>query len=127
MKFFSVCTRFDHIRIEGIKRPIWEFIPQYLQPDGWLISLNYLDKPQKHPPTPVIWDCGAWSYRNRPYPDYDPQMALKIYDQVAQQGDIVVAPDHMIIEDSHGLFRSIMTSWMSLEVWIISSTVRLRS
>jgi hypothetical protein len=97
--YFGVITNRDYIKIGGIARPFWEFLDE--QPDGWLSSLAYhrKDVPQDRP---HIWDCGAWTYRERETPQLGrhlvtPEWALGKYAEYAIPGDFVVAPDHMLI------------------------------
>lgn len=99
-KYFGVIGNRDHIKIQGEKRPFWEFLDE--QPDGWLCSIAYKrkDVPQGKP---MIWDCGAWSYKAEETPrlaglgEITPSTALKHYYEYAKAGDILIAPDHMLI------------------------------
>jgi hypothetical protein len=45
----------------------------------------------------MIFDCGAWSYRNDDIPKISPESALDRYLQLAKPNDILIAPDHMLI------------------------------
>lgn len=99
MGFFGVIGNRDYIKLRGDKRPFWEFLDG--QPDGWLSSLAYArtDTPQDRP---MIWDCGAWSYRTEDVPKLGrhpvtPAWALEQYRRLAHAGDLVIAPDHMLI------------------------------
>jgi hypothetical protein len=93
-KYFGVIGNRDYIKIGGEKRPFWEFLDE--QPDGWLSSLVYKrrDVPAGKP---MIWDCGAWSYRNEAEPTYSPQQCSDLYREYAPVGSMVLAPDHMLI------------------------------
>lgn len=112
-KYFGVIGNRDHIKINrGLvseeKRPFWEFLDK--QPDGWLTSLAY--KRKDYPPKRgrMIFDCGAWSYKNELEPKLGknivtPQFALESYEDMAQKDDILVAPDHMLIDGEDIDFR----------------------
>ena len=67
------------------------------QPDGWLNSLHYYrnDLPKDNH---AIYDCGAWSYRNQYTPPIDSKKAANEYNEKANSGSIVIAPDHMLID-----------------------------
>jgi hypothetical protein len=94
-KYFGVIGNRDYIKYHGEKRPFWEFLD--VQPDGWLTSLVYH---RKDLPTgrPMIFDCGAWSYRLDDEPDIDAQSAFDQYVTTAPAGSMLIAPDHMLIE-----------------------------
>lgn len=146
-KYFGVIGNRDHIKIQGERRPFWEFLDR--QPDGWLSSLKYLPlKDFSLPSGPKIADCGAWSYKddllsegvmpslrladNVSEPDIrkafegkfggvnwdnpvidsklleslgfslkkievTPENVLSNYQVYFSPGDLVVAPDHMLI------------------------------
>lgn len=94
-KYYGVVGNRDHIKIDGEKRPFWEFLDH--QPDGYLTSLVYMRKDL--PDMPMIFDCGAWSYRNDEYPKITPESAYEGYCQLARRGDMLIAPDHMLIPD----------------------------
>lgn len=93
-EYFGVIGNRDYIKLHGEKRPFWEFLDK--QPDGWLTSLTYKrrDVPDNKP---MIWDCGAWSYRMKDEPDYTPQECADLYREYAPSGSICIAPDHMLI------------------------------
>jgi hypothetical protein len=93
-KYFGVIGNRDYIKLRGEKRPFWEFLDE--QPSGWLSSLVYKrrDVPAGKP---MIWDCGAWSYRLKDEPDYTPQQCVGLYREYAPEGSMVIAPDHMLI------------------------------
>lgn len=95
MHYYGVIGNRDYIKIAGQKRPYWEFLDR--QPDGWLSSLVYKRKdcPQNKP---MIWDCGAWSYKDKEVADYTPASALEAYSGYAAEGSTLIAPDHMLID-----------------------------
>lgn len=93
-QYFGVIGNRDYIKLYGERRPFWEFLD--VQPDGWLSSIVYKrkDVPQGRP---MIWDCGAWSYRDKEVPDYTPAQCVEMYQECAPPGSMVIAPDHMLI------------------------------
>ncbi len=98
-RYYGVIGNRDYIKFQGQRRPFWEFLDR--QPDGWLCSLVYRrnDVPVGKP---MIWDIGAWSYRAADIPqigkdEVTPQWAADQYRDLARPGDMVVAPDHMLI------------------------------
>lgn len=96
MRYYGVIGNRDYIKIDGEKRPFWEFLDT--QPDGYLTSLVYKRKDlpiDSH----MIFDCGAWSYRNEDVPKITAQSALDGYMETAKHGDFLIAPDHMLISD----------------------------
>jgi hypothetical protein len=92
--YFGVIGNRDYIKLRGDKRPFWEFLDE--QPGGWLSSLVYKrrDVPAGKP---MIWDCGAWSYRLNDEPDYTPQQCADLYREYSPAGSMCIAPDHMLI------------------------------
>lgn len=92
--YFGVIGNRDYIKLAGEKRPFWEFLDD--QPGGWLSSLVYKrrDVPADKP---MIWDCGAWSYRLKDEPDYTPQQCADLYRCYAPEDSLCIAPDHMLI------------------------------
>jgi hypothetical protein len=92
-RYYGVIGNRDHIKIKGEKIPFWAFLDR--QPDGYLTSLVYMRKDL--PDMPMIFDCGAWSYRLENVPKITPQLALDGYLQLAKPGNILIAPDHMLI------------------------------
>lgn len=92
-KYYAVVGNRDHIKINGEKRPFWEFLD--VLPDGWLTSLAYHrdDVPTTRP---QIRDCGAWSYKDADVPPVTPEQAFEAY-AGAPRGTMAVAPDHMLI------------------------------
>lgn len=102
MRYYGVVGNRDYIKMNGEKRPFWEFLDR--QPDGYLTSLAYKrkDLPDSH----MIFDCGAWSYRKDDVPKITAETALGDYLTVAREGDFLIAPDHMLIPDvDHDLRR----------------------
>jgi hypothetical protein len=93
-KYFGVIGNRDYIKLKGERRPFWEFLDE--QPDGWLSSLVYKRRDVPHG-KPMIWDCGAWSYRLKDEPDYTPQECADHYREYAPEGSMCIAPDHMLI------------------------------
>lgn len=92
---------------------IWKYIEGYGTPDGprgYLTSLAY-HNPNSDPLPETeegnIYDCGAWSYKNEPYPilkkkdgPLTPESTMRLYEQAgARKGtDIIVSPDMMILD-----------------------------
>jgi hypothetical protein len=108
-KYYGVIGNRDYIKLRGEKRPYWEFLD--VQPDGWLSSLVYKRKDVPHD-KPMIWDCGAWSYKNDDAPKYTPQSALDLYREYAHIGSMIVAPDHILIDGvDHAARRTINRSY----------------
>jgi hypothetical protein len=93
MRYFGVIGNRDYIKIQGEKRPFWEFLDE--QPYGYLTSLVYMRKDL--PDMPMVFDCGAWSYRTEDVPKITPESAHDAYAKLAKLTDIVIAPDHMLI------------------------------
>jgi hypothetical protein len=97
-RYFAAITNRDYIKIDGERRPFWEFLDE--QPPGWLTSLAY--KRKDLPGGKRVIDCGAWSYREHDVPRFGkelvtPEWALRQYEEYARPGDFVIAPDHMLI------------------------------
>lgn len=99
MRYFGVIGNRDFIKIDGEKRPFYEFLN--VQPDGWLTSLVYAKNFPRPPEKQMIIDCGAWSYRNNDHPSVTPESVIEQYLDYGKPGDIVVAPDHMLLPDSN--------------------------
>lgn len=95
MRYYGVIGNRDYVKMDGEKRPFWEFLDE--QPAGYLTSLVYnrKDLPDEH----MIFDCGAWSYRNEDEPKITAESALEKYKETAKGGDFLIAPDHMLIPD----------------------------
>jgi hypothetical protein len=94
-KYYGVVGNRDYIKRNGEKRPFWEFLDE--QPDGWLTSLVYRrkDLPEGKP---MIYDCGAWSYKDEEIPPVDASLVARQYKDHAPDASMVIAPDHMLIE-----------------------------
>lgn len=101
--YFGVIGERDYIKYNGARRPFWHFLDE--QPHGWLTSLIYARNDIPTDKT-VIFDCGAWSYRNLTTPKVKnelvtAQWAYTRYQRLAHRGDILIAPDHMFLPDSN--------------------------
>lgn len=101
MKYYGVIGNRDYIKKHGEKRPFWEYLN--VQPDGWLSSLVYKREDLPESVNPMIWDCGAWSYKNQEKPmlgskALTPDYALSLYALYAVKGSMVIAPDHMMLD-----------------------------
>ena len=101
-RYFGVVGDRDYIRKGGERIPFWEYLDE--QPDGWLTSLAYR---RKDLPTdkPMIYDCGAWSYRDAEIPPVNSRQVAAAYSEYAPDGSMVIAPDHMLIEGSNVEYR----------------------
>ncbi|MFC4452363.1 DUF6884 domain-containing protein [Deinococcus sonorensis] len=108
---------------------IWKYIEGYGTPDGprgYLTSLAYhnpSNEPLPETEEGNIYDCGAWSYKNEPYPilkkkdgPLTPERAMRLYEAAgARKGiDIIVSPDMMIL-DSDTLKRAAEKIEVSLQ------------
>lgn len=98
--YYGVVGNRDYIKLRGERLPFWHFLDE--QPDGWLVSLAYerADMPMGR----RIGDCGAWSYKGAEVPrlgrhQVTPEWAIVQYRRAFSPGDIVIAPDHMLIPD----------------------------
>lgn len=100
--YFGVVGNRDYIKRRGEKRPFWEFLDE--QPDGWLTSLTYRrkDLPEGKP---MIYDCGAWSYKDHEIPPVNSEQVAADYAAHAPAGSMVIAPDHMLVEGSDVEYR----------------------
>ncbi|MEC4813640.1 MAG: hypothetical protein SAK29_10280 [Scytonema sp. PMC 1069.18] len=99
--FYPVLGKSDYIKINNRKIPIWELL-EY-QPVGWLYSLA--TKAEIVPNSPIIHDCGAFSYRDRYLPTLkgkyvDAHWAIHRYKERSKVGDIIVCPDHLLIGEN---------------------------
>lgn len=101
-KYYGVIGNRDHIKIKGEKKPFWQFLDY--QPDGWLTSLVYKreDLPEGRP---MIFDCGAWSYRDHDVPPVNAHTIIEKYESYAPIGSVLIAPDHMLIDGADITFR----------------------
>jgi hypothetical protein len=102
MNYYGVIGNRDYIKIAGEKLPYWDFLDE--QPDGWLSSLTYKrrDLPSD---TPLIMDCGAWSYKNKEVPPVDAESVIPQYLELAHPGAMLIAPDHMLIDGADMQWR----------------------
>lgn len=100
--YFGVVGNRDYIKRHGEKRPFWEYLDE--EPDGWLTSLTYR---RKDLPVgkPMIYDCGAWSYKDAEIPPVNSEQVAASYAEHAPEGSMVIAPDHMLIEGSDVEYR----------------------
>lgn len=96
-QFYCVLGNRDYLKVETAagpeKQPIWKYI------DGqahWLTSLVYLRHAERAPGS-YLMDCGAWSYKGEAVPRWSPDECLERYATFTQPGDIVAAPDHMVL------------------------------
>lgn len=96
-QFYSVLGNRDYLKIatpDGpMKEPIWRYVEGQ---SHWLTSLVYL-KGASRAPGSYFMDCGAWSYKGEAAPRWTPQECLDRYATFAQPGDILAAPDHMVL------------------------------
>ena len=92
---------------------IWKYIEGYSTSDGprgYLTSLAYhnpANEPLPETEEGNIYDCGAWSYKNEPYPvlkkkdgPLTPEGTMRLYTEagVRKGIDIIVSPDMMILD-----------------------------
>ena len=75
-QYFGVVGNRDYIKRHGEKRPFWEYLDE--QPDGWLTSLTYRRKDLPHG-KPMIYDCGAWSYKDAEIPPVNSEQVAAAY------------------------------------------------
>jgi hypothetical protein len=101
-QYFGVVGNRDYIKRHGEKRPFWEYLDE--QPDGWLTSLTYRRKDLPHG-KPMIYDCGAWSYKDAEIPPVNSEQVAAAYAEHAPSGSMVIAPDHMLIEGTDVEYR----------------------
>lgn len=97
--FYSVLGNRDHLKVRQadgafVKEPIWKYIPGQWY---WLTSLVYLKGVQRPPDSSFILDCGAWSYKGEAAPRWTPGQCLEQYATFTRPGDMVAAPDHMVL------------------------------
>lgn len=100
VQFYCVVGNRDKIKVvqeDGavVQTPIWAFLPAQ---QHWLTSLVYL-RSMAIPPGHRIFDCGAWSYKHAAQPRWSPEDCAERYRAVAAPGDVVAAPDHMVLRD----------------------------
>lgn len=96
-EFHCVLGNRDYLKIQTddgpIKEPIWKYIEGQ---DRWLTSLVYMRNASRAPGRYIL-DCGAWSYKGEAQPRWSPAECLDRYTTFALPGDIVAAPDHMVL------------------------------
>lgn len=101
-QFYSVLGNRDYLKIETpdgpVKEPIWKYIrgPAGKPGGHWLTSLVYMRNASRAPGRYIL-DCGAWSYKGETEPRWTPEQCLEKYAAFARPGDIVAAPDHMVL------------------------------
>ncbi|AFY91086.1 hypothetical protein [Chroococcidiopsis thermalis] len=97
--FYAVVGNSDYIRLNESRIPIWELFDE--QPTGWLRSLT--SRPTVMPDRqPMIWDCGAFGYRNLDIPQIrgrfvTAHLCIYQYARLSKPGDAIVAPDHLLV------------------------------
>jgi len=94
--FYTVIGNRDYVKLSTGRACISDLIEP--RPRHWLSSLVYLRKDGQLPEGHHILDCGAWSYKAEPSPRYTAAECLDAYLQVASPGDVLVAPDHMVLK-----------------------------
>ncbi len=101
-KFFANVGKTDYFNLRQGRVPLEEFLRDYLQPSGWLLSLAH--KQQAIPTGRKIIDCGANFYRQQQVPHLrgqrvDSHWAWRQAQSLLNEDDIFVAPDHILHED----------------------------
>ncbi|MEC4818369.1 MAG: hypothetical protein SAK29_34625, partial [Scytonema sp. PMC 1069.18] len=99
--FYPVLGKSDYVKLNNQKIPIWELLE--CQPSGWLYSLA--TKVENVPDSPLVHDCGAFSYRDKDIPTLngkyvDAYWAIHRYKERSKAGDIIVCPDHLLIGEN---------------------------
>ena len=96
---YAVVGNSDYIRLNKRRIPIWELLDE--QPTGWLRSLTSRSTvmPDRQP---MIWDCGAFGYRNLDIPQIrgrfvTAHFCIYHYARLSKLGDAIVAPDCLLI------------------------------
>ncbi len=97
-KYLAVIGKTEYLKLYGRKIGIWELL-EY-QPSGWLCSLAF--KQSLIPNALILWDCGAYSYRYLDIPKLrgnlaTPKWAIHEYKERSRIGDIIVAPDSLLL------------------------------
>jgi hypothetical protein len=101
-QFFCVLTDRDHLKLRPpsappeaprVHEPIWRYVEGQ---EHWLTSLVYL-KNLRRAPGRFFFDCGAWSYKFEERPRWTPEQCVELYAPVVRPGDLVCAPDHMVL------------------------------
>lgn len=99
-KFYGNVGKGDYINLIDERVPLWKFLEHYLKPSGWVVSLAH-----QHsilPEEPKIFDCGAIAYKKQDIPKVRGEIVNSqwaIYQQklLAKPGDIVMAPDTLLL------------------------------
>ncbi len=97
-EYLAVIGNLEYLKLYGRRIGIWELL-EY-QPGGWLRSLAF--KQSLILNTSILWDCGAYSYRYLDIPKLKgnlvtPKWAIHEYKEHSRLGDIVVAPDSLLL------------------------------
>ena len=105
--YYGVIGNRDHIkRHKGTdmeyKAPFYDYLDSH--PDGWLSSHAYKVKSLPASNHQIL-DCGAWSYRKEEVPPVDASSMAEWYGSLAQDGAMVIAPDHMVIDPLTAEYR----------------------
>ncbi|WP_084555356.1 DUF6884 domain-containing protein [[Phormidium ambiguum] IAM M-71] len=107
-KYYAVLGKGEYLTINGKRRGIWEYLEQ--QPSGWLCSVA-VSRTMIPRNLPIFWDCGAVKYRNAEIPVLGTNLVTQAY-AIAQYkknsphpGDLIAAPDHILIPGSNLRFR----------------------
>lgn len=94
--FYPVITNRDYLKDNnGTVHYMWEFLDK--DPYGFLSAANKTVNKNIPAEYNGFYDCGAWGYRNQDIPPITAESISLIYNAIARKGDIVTAPDHMII------------------------------
>lgn len=98
--FYAVVGNSDYIRLNGSRIPIWELLDE--QPTGWLRSLASRSTTLLPDRQPMIWDCGAFGYRNLDMPQIrgrfvTAHFCIYQYARLSKPGDAIVAPDCLLV------------------------------
>lgn len=99
--FYCVISNRDILKIhkgtpEEIRVKIWKFMEP--SPTHFLTSLAYVQKGVAMPDAHRrFFDCGAWSYKFEVLPTFTPEQCKDLYLKIAHPGDLVAAPDHMVL------------------------------
>ncbi|WP_199197735.1 hypothetical protein [Chroococcidiopsis sp. CCALA 051] len=98
--FYAVVGNSDYIRLNESKIPIWELLDE--QPTGWLRSLASRSTTVLPDRQPMIWDCGAFGYRNLNIPQIrgrfvTAHFCIYQYACLSKPGDAIVAPDRILV------------------------------
>lgn len=94
-QFYCSITGQNYLATKGGGRePIWHFIEGQRH---YLISLAFWKASYERPDdSHVLWDCGAWTYRNAIIPPWSAEQTAEMYSTLALPGDFITSPDHII-------------------------------